>query len=283
MIAFSFKFFSLPIFFLICIFEGLYFGFYYISYFSIINHYTSQKRTGKNIGNATIALNIASLIAPVIGASLLDTNPIYLISIAVLFLFLSLIPLFSLTSVDINGANLPTMQLRNVGIELFEFGILAAIEIIGFVLWAAYAFIIGISLSMISTIVVMSGLAHILIAQKIKSLINDNSIRKNFKLISIFFICILSLHRFFYPEQIFFSNFLFGVAYLIFSLSVETELFLKIKGYKTYHSSAWINIVAFAARIIVILLVLLVGLKNIMLAPIFFSALYLLVVLGKKH
>lgn len=282
-IAFSLNYFSPLLFTLIFICDGLYYGFYYFSYYAIICHYSSQSSAGRNLGNANISLNIAWTIAPFLGAVLLGYGSIYLISIASAFLLLSLLPMLRLTKEDINGAELPKLDIGNAKIEFIEYGLLGAIDICIFVLWSIYAFQSGVSLALISTIAIGSGLANILISSEIKRYVTKLSIRKKLKFFAVFFISLLSLYRYFYPEHVLTANFLFGVAFLIFGLCVETELLMKIKGCQTYHSSAMMNIVSFSARALIALLAIFIGLKNMILAPIILSAIYLFITLRKSH
>ncbi|MDO8499631.1 MAG: hypothetical protein Q7S66_03150 [bacterium] len=277
-ILLSYNYISIYIFLGIITCEGLYYGFYYISYRSIINHYTSHKKIGKNLGNINIALTVAGIITPVVGALLLDINTIYLIIIIAVFLALSIVPLIQLTDADINGQDLPVIPLKTAGKELLEFSILSGIEIIVFNLWAIYAFINNISLVMIGTIAVAGSVANIFITEELKERLNKARTRRNIKILVAFIIMAASVYRYILPGHILATNIVFGAAFLLMQLSIDVSLLNKLKGYQTYRSSAIISVVAFMSRAVMVILAFVLGLKYIILAPIVLCLGYVLLI-----
>jgi MFS family permease len=73
-------------------------SFYWVAHWFVFNECVkSKKKAGRRVGGLMIVRKLASLISPLIGAGfLIFLNKNYLLIVSVLFLFLSLIPLFKL-------------------------------------------------------------------------------------------------------------------------------------------------------------------------------------------
>ncbi|OGH82250.1 MAG: hypothetical protein A2469_01660 [Candidatus Magasanikbacteria bacterium RIFOXYC2_FULL_40_16] len=252
----------------ILIFEGAYYGFYYISYFSIINHYSKKKHTGKNVANAANALNLAGIIPPLIGAFVLGYSTVFLIAISIFFLSISIIPLLKINKDDINGFNLPKIKFKEIKRELFNYSILSALEVIIFTFWAIYAYESGWPLIDIGLIAVASSFANVIITEKIKNRLMEKDLRQKIKYISAILIIVLSIYRFCLPGHIIITNFLFGIVYLLFYLNIETELFIKLENKQTYSSSYLTLVSCFISRFFMVAILFFIGLKYVILLPI---------------
>ncbi|MDP2684780.1 MAG: MFS transporter [bacterium] len=282
LLMFSFSHYTALIFTGILVFEGLYYGFYYISYLSIINHYSKHNHTGINIGNVTSALTLAGMIAPLIGALLLGYGTIYLIITSAFFLFISILPLFKINKDDINGFDRPKIKIKEIKKELFAYIIMSSVELVIFTMWSIYAYIDGLSLLQISSIAIAASFANLVVTQKVKTRLMQKGVRHKIKYLSIILIIILSLYRFYLPEHILITNFLFGIVFLLFYMNTETELFTKLQKTQTYHSSAIANMTCFMSRAVVALITLIIGIKYIILLPIPLVIIYFFSVYGEN-
>ena len=249
-------------------FEALYFTFYYLAYYSIFNHFNDAQKTSANLGNTQIAIHLSSLVVPLIGALLLGKSTGWLVLVTAVFLLASLFPILQLSAMDINGERRQKIRLWTTRKEILEYAILSGIEIVIFTLWAIYAFRLGFSLVVISSIPIAEAVVKILITQNIKNRLQHVRQRETIKRLAFVSLILASLYRYFLPGHILVSNLLFGFLYMILHLTIETGLFQKLKGGQTYQASAFVSVVAFASRSIVILLTLVVGLKYALLLPI---------------
>lgn len=262
---------------LIIFFEGLYYGFYYMSYQPIITHYSSKKNIGKNIGNLGIIGNLSNLIAPIIGGLILTFNKIYFIIISITFLILSIFPLIKIVKTDINGHNLPIIKIKKIKLELFNVMITSVFEVTIFFIWAILIYVEGASILQISYIPAAVAFSNIFVTQLIKNKLINFKFRNWIKIIGILGIAVVSIYRYYFMDNILLTNILMGFFFMIYSYGVNHELISKLKGYQTYYSARLQQITSFGPWIFIILLTLIIGLNNIILLPIFFAILYFVV------
>lgn len=268
---------SLPVFLGLLAFEALYFTFYYLAYFSILSHFNKKEKTATNIGNTQIAVHLAGIAVPLLGALLLGQSAIILGAVATVFLIASLIPIIRLSRVDINGEAKPKIEWRDARKEALEYMILSAIEIVVFTLWAIHVYLSGFTLLAVATIPVAEALVRVAITQNIKDKIQARRYREKIKQLALLFIMLTSLYRFLFPEHILATNLLFGLFYMLLNLTIETDIFEKLKSYRTYHAAAALSIIAFAARAAVVVAALFIGLQYTLLLPILLALIYFLV------
>lgn len=274
LILLSTREYSLPIFVGLLTFEALYFTFYYLAYFSILSHFNTKEKTGTNVGNTQIAVHLAGIAVPLLGALLLNQSVLALSVVAVVFLSASLIPIFRLSRVDINGERQPKIQWHKVKKEALEYMILSAIEIVVFTLWAIHLYLSGFTLIDVATIPVAEALVRVNITQNLKAKIQALRYREKIKQLALLFIILTSLYRFALPHHVLATNLLFGLFYMLLNLTIETDVFEKLKGYRAYHAAAALSIIAFAARSVVVVLALFIGLQYTLLLPIPLALIY---------
>ncbi len=269
------------IFILIILTESLYYSYYYISYYSIIAHYTSKKQISNNLGNLRIFSKLANIFAPILGAILLIINKQLFIIVAILFLLFSIIPLFKIIKTDINGLDLPKVRLQDIKYELFSCGIRSGIEFVVFTLWAIYIFVAGFSLIYVGLVPAIGALAVILLLYTIKKRLATIRFRTLTKLIAIVGIIIISIYRFYFPEQIIFTNFMISLCFTAFSLSINADYFEKIKNHQTYYSAVLLQSICFSSWVILGLIAFFIGLKYSILLPIILAFIWFLFSLNK--
>jgi len=260
----------------IVLMEGVYYSYYYISYNSIIAHYTSREKASNNLGNLKIVGGLANIFAPIIGALLLMINKDLFIVAAILFLVFSIIPLLKIIKTDVNGINLPKIKIKTIAYELFSCGTRSGIEFIVFTIWAIFVFTSGYSLIYIGLIPAIEAVVNILLLHTIKNKLVSIKIRTITKIISIFGIMAISTYRFFFPEQMILTNSTIALFFTAFSLSVNADYFEKIKNHQTYYSSVLLGVAGFGTWIILGSITFFVGLKYSILIPVALSFIWLL-------
>ncbi len=272
---------SILILFGVILFEGFYYGFYYLSYNSIFNFYNSSKKTSNNLGNLQIAMGIASGIAPLIGAILLGINEFWFYAVSILFLLISIIPLMRIVNEDINGKSQEKVKIKSIRKELFNISLLGSFEVSIFILWALYVYVEGYSLLLIGFIPATQTFTNVILTYTIKKRLADIKLRNTIKYLSIVGIIIFSIYRYYLPNYIIFTNIILGLLFTAFSLGVNSDIYEKVKGYQTYYSSMLIDVSSFSGWVIIVSLTFIIGLKNIILAPILIGIIYLITNLKK--
>lgn len=266
---------SLKVFIPMLIFEGLYYAFYYLSYFALTTHYTSRQETGNNLGNLTISVALASIVGPLIGSYVLSDSKIYLIATAISALILSLLPILRISKPDVEDLKSGKPQIGSIKIEIFNYGILACFEVVIFVLWGVYAYISEFTLLNIGLIAVATSLARIVVSSSIKSKLKNKSFRRKVMTLSVLGLAATSIYRFHNPSHIVLTNFMMSFFYVGYQLGTQTAIITQLKGNRTYYSSMLLQVITFSMRIPIYLLVFLVGLKSIILLPVLAAALFI--------
>ena len=257
------------------ILNASYYSLYYISYNSIIAHYSSLKLTGNNLGNLQILGQISSLLSPIIGALILENSKTTLIITSSILLFLSVLPLLKISKDDIEGQNSKKINFKNILLPLANHSLSTLTEIIIFTYWALFLYLEQINLVMIGIVSSTMSFAIILLSFLIKKKLYIESFRKSTEFIAMMGIAFISLIRYFYPEQIILTNILISLFFAALHLTTSTLLFEKVKGYQTYYSAKLINIAGMSLWPIGAILVMIIGLKNIILAPILILIIYI--------
>lgn len=268
--------FALWVFLLIVLFEGFYYAFYYLSYFAITVHYTSQERTGTNLGNLTIAVAFASIIGPLLGSYILTGSKIYLIITAIATLLVSLIPLTRIAKPDVEGLNSGKIDFREIKKYIFNYGVMASFEVVIFVLWGVYAYISNFTLLNIGLIAVATSVARITLSHIIKEKLVEKNFRKKVMALSVLGVILVSIYRFYIPSHIVITNFLMAFFYVGYQLGAQTAIINQFKGNRTYYSSMLLQVTSFSIRIPVYLLAFVIGLRSIILLPVAVGTAYLL-------
>lgn len=261
---------------LIILAEWIYYSYYYISYNSIVAHYTSKEKTAKNLWNLGIASGFANIFTPIVGALLLMISKNLFSVVAVIFLVFSVIPLLKIINKDINGLHLPKIKIKAIKYELFSSGIRSGIEFWAFILWPIFVYTSGFSLIYVGIIPAIEALTNIALLHTIKNKIISNKFRTISKIIWVFWIIFISIYRFFFPEQMIFTNFLMALFFAIFSLSINADYFEKIKNYQTYYSSMLLESVGFWAWALVGIITFFIGLKYGILIPVVLGIIWLI-------
>lgn len=264
------------IFWLIILAEWIYYSYYYISYNSIVAHYTSKEKTSKNLWNLGIASGFANIFTPIVGALLLMISKNLFSVVAVVFLVFSVIPLLKIINKDINWAHLPKIKIKDIRYELFSCGIRSWIEFWAFILWPIFVYISGFSLIYVGIIPAIEALTNIILLHTIKNKIISNKFRTISKITWIFWIIFISIYRFFFPEQMIFTNFLTALFFTIFSLSINADYFEKIKNYQTYYSSMLLESVWLWSWALVATITFFIGLKYGILIPVVLATIWLI-------
>lgn len=276
LVLLSFGGFSGLIFTGIFLFEGFYYAFYYLSYWSITTHYTSKENTGDNLGNLTITVALASIIGPLLGSTILDGSQLMLNSLAAIVLLLSLLPILKVSKPEVRDIKSGKIKVRDIVEEIAVYSIAASFEVILFVLWSIYAYINNYSLLNVGFIFSAIAVARIIISTLIKSKLNEKSFRKKVMTASTLGIMATSIYRYYLPEHIILTNLLMATFYVVFQLGAQTKIINQFKGSQTYYSSMLLQINTFTTRIIVYILALTIGLKNIILFPLIAGIIYLM-------
>lgn len=259
---------SLPIFSGIIAFEALYYTFYYLAYYAILSQYNIKQKTSATIGNTQIAIHLSGLLSPLIGALLLGQSALALGAVAALFLGVSVIPIAGLAHLDGTGKEKSAPRIGVIQREVVEYIMLSAIEVVVFTFWAITVHLSGFSLLAVASIPVADALVRIAITQKMKIKIKNLKFRERSKVLSLIAIALLSLYRYLWPAHVLATNLLFGLFFMMLHLTIETDLFKKLKDYQPYQSAAYVSIIAFAARSIAVIAALVIGLRVSILLPI---------------
>lgn len=260
----------------IFLFEGFYYAFYYLSYWSITTYYTSKEETGNNLGNLTISVALASIIGPLLGAYILEGSKYLLSGFAASLLFLSLIPLFKISNLKVEQKASGKVNFGEIKNQIFNYIIMSSFEVVIFVLWGIYAFINDFGLLNIGLIVSSVSVARIILSQIIKDRLSNDDFRKKVMAVSALGLMAASIYRYYMPEQILFTNLLMAAFYVGFQLGTQTGIINSVKGKRTYYSSMILQTTTFVTRIFVYLLAFLLGLKTIILLPIVAGTAYIL-------
>lgn len=275
LILLNFSGFSKIVFTAIFLLEGFYYSFYYLYYWSTTTYYTSEHTTGRNLGNLTITVALASIIGPLMGSIILEGSQTLLTGIAATSLILSLIPLLKISTPKVENKEAGKIDWKSIGKELIDYSIMSSFEVSIFVLWGIYAYINDFTLVEIGAIVVATSLARILISSSIKNRLSDEEVRQKIMSVAVLGIILTSIYRYLAPEQILFTNVLMSLFYVGFQLGTQTSIINSFKGGKTYYSSMILQINTFVTRILIYLLVFIIGLKTTILLPVMTGLLYL--------
>lgn len=267
---------SLFILLLIVTFEGLYFAFYYLSYYAITVHYTSKETTGRNIGNLTISIGLASIIAPLIGSHILGDSQSTLIIISIIILLTSLIPLNRIATPEVEERSKEDIQIFEIKLHVFNYSISSIFEVTVFTLWSIFAYVNDFTLLSIGSIIAATAGTRIIISYLIKDHLSNVPLRKFLMSIAVIGIAATSVYRFYIPSDIFITNMLMSLFYVIFQISVQTEIINSFKGNRTYYSSALLQMTTFTTRIPIYIIAIIIGLHNIILLPVLATIAYLL-------
>jgi MFS family permease len=259
---------SWPILIAIIFGEAIYFSFYYISLYSITCHYSTKKNTGNNLGNMQIVVSLANMVAPILGAFLLAVSKPLFISVALIFLLISILFVLQVSRTDINRADLPTVNLADIKDDLFSYAIFCGMEFAVFVLWGIYVYISGFSLLYIGLIPAADALVNIIFVYALKNRISETGLREKTQILAVCGMIAVSLYRFFLPSHIFVTNLAVALFLLAYSLSVETGLYQKLENHQTYFSSMIMESIGFSMWAVVGTAAFFIGLKLTILIPV---------------
>lgn len=273
----NFSGFSWTVFLLISLLEGFYYAFFYLYYWSTTTYYTSKKTTGRNIGNLTITIAVASIIGPLLGSVVLEGSQILLTGIAATSLIISVIPLIRISTPEVENDGSEKINWREIKKELFDYSIMASFSVSVFILWSIYVYLNGFALTEIGAIVVATSVARIVISSTIKDRLTETGMRQKVMKTCALGIIMVSIYRYMIPEHILITNTLMSFFFVGFQLSSQTSIINSFKGGKTYYSSMMLQANTFTTRIIIYLTIFLIGLKYAILLPIFTGTLYLIV------
>lgn len=271
----NFSGFSRPVFIAIFVLEGFYYSFYYLYYWSTTTYYTSKTTTGRNLGNLTITVALASAIGPLLGSFVLEGSQTLLTVFAGTFLVLSIIPLFKISTPEVENSQAVKINWREITGRLVDYSIMSSFEVSVFVLWGIYAYLNDFALIEIGGIVVATSLARILVSAAIKEKLSDRSLRLKVMQFSAMGVIGTSVYRYILPEHILYTNILMSLFYVGFQLGAQTGIINSFKGGKTYYSSMILQADTFATRILIYGVVFFVGLKTSILLPVFTGTLYI--------
>lgn len=267
--------FSTTVFLLIILFEGLYYSFYYLSYFALTVHYTSKEKTGSHLGNLTITVALASIIGPILGSYILADSTFLLVATSITALLISLIPLLKIARPEVEEVSSDNIKISDIKKELLNYGVMASFEVVLFTLWGVYAYISDFALLNIGLIVVATSISRILLSYWIKDDLVKDRFRKTVMAVTAIGIVFTSIYRFYIPEQIVLTNFLMSLFYVGFQLSAQTAIINKCKGSRTYYSSMLFQATSFSIRAPIYILVLIFSLRTIILLPVLTGLVYL--------
>lgn len=272
----NFSGFSKIIFTAIFLLEGFYYSFYYLYYWSTTTYYTSEQTTGRNLGNLTITVALASIIGPLLGSVVLEGSQILLTGIAGTSLILSLIPLLKISTPKVENKESSKIDWKDIKKELIDYSIMSSFGVSVFVLWGIFAYLNDFRLIEIGAIVVATSVARILISSTIKNRLTDRNTRQKIMQISALGIITTSIYRYFSPEQILITNTVMSLFFVGFQLGAQTSIINSLKGGKTYYSSMLLQTNTFITRIIIYAITFFIGLKTTILLPVITGLLYLI-------
>jgi len=255
--------------------QGAYYSYYYISYNSIVAHYTSRKRTSNNLGNLGIAIGLSNIVAPIVGAVLLSINKYIFIVAAMAFLLTSIIPLIRMTKTDIDGSSLKKVSLKKISYELFSCSSMNGIGFVTFLLWTIFIYLSGFSLIYVGLVPAIEAFVQIILLKTIKKKLFSLRFRMFTEVISVMGIAAVSVYRFFIPSQVLLTNFLMALFFVTFYLGVNSDFFEKVRNYRAYHSSILLETAEFIPWILISIVAFVIGLKYSILIPVAISAIWI--------
>ncbi len=152
--------------------------------------------------------------------------------------------------------------------KVLNYSIVSWFEMIISVLWIIYVYLEWFSLYIVSLVPISIAIANLVLSYLLKSKLNIEKIRKLVLVIAAFGMLIFSIYRFFYPEQIVFTNIVLSTFFMAFSMWVKVEFINAIKWYQNYFSSKIHSMTTFITRSIIILITFVIWLKYTILLPI---------------